>query len=185
MLEKTSTIEFLRTGLSRYADARETVDYFETATTKAIVAAFEAKANWKNFQPIREAGSLQSGNATGSVDRFIHAFLAGTVPSRNEGKEKMWIYLGLYWKPPRRPNARVVAATHAVFEKGIPVPLLDAPSRNKQIGLGPLFRKNDRRLWVEPGDDFDPAEIFALLLDSVDEALAVNEAAGRTALDAP
>lgn len=92
MLGTTSKSEFLRVGLARYPDARETVDYFEVTVMEAIFAAFEAKAVWNRFQPIRDsAGSLLSGKATGTVDRFIHAFVAGTLPNRVGGKEKVWV----------------------------------------------------------------------------------------------
>lgn len=180
MLEKASMMEFLRVGLSRYPDARETVDYFQTSVMEAIFAAFEAKT-WKNFQPFRNQGGLELGKATGSVDRFIQGFIAGTLPNRNGGKEKIWIYLGLYWNPRRRPSAQVVAACSSWVEKGGPIPLLDLPGRDQQVALGPLNKRGERRLMVEPREDFDPSETFSLLLDCIDEAMgAVGTVTGAS-----
>ena len=175
MLETTSKAEFLRVGLVRYPDARETVDYFETSVEEAILAAFQAKTNWKNFQPSRgPEGSLESGKTTGPADRYIQVWITGGLPHRIEGQERAWITLGLYWKAPRRPSAPVVAACYATAEKGKPIPLLDLPGRDSQIALGPLYKKGERRLLLEPRDDFAAAEAFALLLDAVDDALGAS-----------
>jgi hypothetical protein len=184
MLEKTSKIEFVRVGLLRYPDARETVDYFQTSVTEAIFAAFEAKTNWKYFQPFRDpGGSLEAGKATGSVDRYIHAFIAGTLPNRNGGKEKVWIYLGLYWKPPRRPHAPVVAACSCSVDKGGAVPLLDLPGRDPQVELGALYKRGERRLLLAAREeDFDLDQAFSLLLDCIDEAMAVVESVNVTSV---
>ncbi len=183
MLEKTSRMEFLRVGLLRYPDARETVDYFQSSVMEAILAAFEAKTNWKNFQPSRNQEGFETGKATGSVDRFIHAFIAGTLPNRNGAKEKIWIYLGLYWNPPRRPNAQVVAACSSWVEKGGPISLLDLPDRDQKVALGPLYKRGERRLIVEPREDFDAAETFSLLLDCIDEAMGGIGIVNGTSVD--
>lgn len=183
MLDEANKIKFLRDGLIHYPDARETVDYFETFVTEAILAAFEAKTNWKNFRPHRDsAKSLQVGKGTGN--RFIHAFMGGTLPNRNGGKEKVWIDLGLYWNPPRRPNAPVVAVCYYWLDEGGPVALLDLPSRHQKVELGPVYTRNERQLVLEArAEDFDPDKAFSLLLDSIDEALGVVDTVNGTSVD--
>lgn len=185
MIENTSKVEFLRVGLERYPDACETVDYFEKSVTEAIVAAFKAKTNWKNFRPHRgdSEGSLQTGNGTG--DRFIHAFMGGTLPNRNGDKEKVWIDLGFYWNPPRRPMRQFVAACFCwLDEDEKPVSLLDLPSRDQKVELGPVYKRNERQLVLEArAEDFDPEKAFSLLLDSIDEALGVVDTVNRTSVD--
>ena len=187
MIERTSKIEFVRAGLSRYPDARETVDYFETTVMEAIFAAFEAKTIWQHFRPLRNAeGSLESGKATGPVARFINAYIAGALPNRNEGKEKVWLSLGLFWRPPRRPSADVVASSSCWFDRGGgPVPRVDLPSRDSRVAIGPLYKRGERRLILEPREDFDPAEAFALLLDSMDDALVSDGGVSGTSEAAP
>lgn len=49
MLDATAKLNFLREGVKRYPDARETVDYFQTSVLEAIFAAFEARSNWNHF----------------------------------------------------------------------------------------------------------------------------------------
>jgi len=180
MLDRTRKADFIREGLARYPDARETVDYFQSSVMEAIFAAFEAKTNWKNFQPRRDGeGSLESGRGIGSVDRFVQAWIAGTLPNLIAANEKVWLSLGLYWRPPTRPSAPVVAACHAWTEKGAVVPLV-VPGRNQRIIIGALFKKSERRLLLEPGKDFDPLEALSLLLDTADEAMATVAADGAT-----
>ncbi len=171
MLEKANKIEFLRVGLSRYPDARETVDYFQTSVMEAIFAALEAKTNWKNFRPHRDSeGRLQSAGAIGPVVRYIQASIDGTLPNRNRGKDNATLYLFLYWNPPLRPKAPVVAAC-VVWDEERAVPLLDLPSRDQRIALGLVKKRGEVCLLIEPPDDFDPAEALPLLLDSIDEAM--------------
>ena len=186
MIERTSKIEFLRAGLSRYPDARETVDYFETTVMEAIFAAFEAKTSWKNFQLVRSAdGSLVSGKAIGPVARFINAYIAGALPNRNDGKDRVWLSLGLFWRTPRRPNADVVAVADCWFDGGGPVPRVDLPSRDSRVSIGAVYKKGERRLVLEPREDFDPAEAFAILLDSMDDALVSDGGVTGTSVTAP
>jgi hypothetical protein len=170
MLDATNKIKFFRDGLVHYPDARETVDYFQTSAMEAIFGAFEA-ANWKNFKPHRDSeGSLQSARATGPVDRYIQASIDGTLANRNRGKETVTLYLFLWWNPPLRPKAQVVAACVAWDEKR-PVQLLDLPDRDQRVVLGLVKKKGELCLLLEPTKDFDPAEAFPLLLHSIDEAM--------------
>jgi hypothetical protein len=62
-------------------------------------------------------------------------------------------------------------AAHALNEKWLPVPLIDVAGRDDRILAGSLYRKNERRLFVDIGDEFDPSETFALLIDAADRAL--------------
>jgi len=174
MLDRTKKAEFIREGLARYPDARETVDYFQSSVMEAIFTAFETKMNWKTFQPRRLGGSLESGRGIG--DRFIQGWIEGTLQNLYAAGEKMWLTLGLYWRPPRRPSAPVVAACHASREKGALVPLVDVPGRNQRINIGPLYKPGESRLLLEPGQDFDLSETFSLLLDTADEALVTVSA---------
>ena len=180
MAGKTSEITFFREGLSHYPDARETVDYFENCVQEAISTAFDAKTNWKKFQPVRDSGgSLQKTKVTGPVDRYISVNVVGTLPNRIGGAERVWIVLGLCWNPRCRP-ARSVAFCYGVTEKSTAVQLLDLPARDKRLVIGPLNRKSERRLLLDADDDFDPDEVFPLLLDSVEDAMVVAETGNGT-----
>ncbi len=173
MLDHAQVAAFVREGLLRYPDARETVDFFQTSILDALTAAFQSKPSWRNFQPRLDSdGNLQSSKIIGAGDRYIQLYIEGTVPGRMRPSGKAWLSLGLFWKPTRRPNTPVVAACHSSTEKGAPVPLLDLPDRDKRIMLGPLYKRSERRLFLEAGPDFEPAETFALLLEAGDDALA-------------
>jgi hypothetical protein len=167
MLGEKNKTEFLRIGLSRYPDARETVDYFQTSMMELIVGAFEAKTTWKNFQPHRDS---EARRTIGTAERYIQAYLEGTLPSRNRQKENVTLYLFLWWNPPLRPKAQVVAACVAWTEKG-PVPLADLPGRDQRVALGLVKKKGEVCLLLDALEDFDLAEAFPLLLDSIDEAM--------------
>ncbi len=180
MLEKTNKNTFLRLGLSHYPDARETVDYFEDCVEKAIFRSFEAKNSWKTFQPSRDAGgNLQLTKFTGPVDRFICGYLTGTLPNQTSNAEKVWITLGLAWNPRCRPEP-VLAYGSGSTVKGSPIPLRDLQDRDRRVSIGPLNKKSERRLLVGPGPDFDPDELFPLLLDALDNAMEVIESGNST-----
>lgn len=182
MTTKVSQIEFFRDGLSHYPDARETVNYFQTCVREAISRAFEAKTSWNNFEPFRVNGSLESGGGMGDV--FIQAWIAGTLPNRSSIKEKVWISLGLVWKPSYRPSASVVAASHcwsSVTNTSVP---FNRPKTDSGVALGRPNKKGERRMLLEPGADFDPEVSFALLLDAVDDALGVAETVRDATRDA-
>jgi hypothetical protein len=170
VLDAAKKAEFFREGLRRYPDARETVDYFQTSILEAMFAAFEARTNWVNFQPRRDAGNLETGKLIGATDRAIQAWIVGRV---GDSPSRVWLSLGLYWKPPRRPNMPVVAACHASGDRGVPLLFTDVPNRPERLHLGPLHRRGESRLFVQAGDDFDAEEAFSLLLDAADEALAM------------
>ncbi|MBK9240537.1 MAG: hypothetical protein IPL75_09815 [Acidobacteria bacterium] len=171
MLDETGKAQFLRVGLERYPDARDTVDYFQASVVDAIISAFSEKTTWKNFQPRRDAeGNMETGKVIGSGDRYIQAWVLGALPRLSETKERVWLSLGLYWKP-KRLSAPVVAFSNAWTEKGVMVPFSDVAGRDKRVTLGAVTKKSDRRLFLVPGKDFGPEEAFLLLLDSADDAL--------------
>ncbi len=176
MLDKASEGNFIRIGLERYPDARETVDYFETAVMQAIFSAFEGKGDWKHFQPARDPmGGLYSGKAIGPVDRYIHAFIKGGVPARNGRNEAIWLSLGVYWNPARRPSAKVVASSTSWVEAGGPtLPLLDVTTRDRRVFIGQVNRRDRPRMVVELDEGLELSEAFGLLLDSLDNALAAS-----------
>lgn len=158
---------FIREGLFRYAEARETVNYFQTCVYEALMSAFEAKADWKHFHPVRNKDGFESGKAPGAV--FLHAYIAGHVPSRHI-KEKAWLSLGLYWNARFRPKS-VVAATLCWLDGGGPVMPFIAPASGGGIYLAPLYKKSEQRLILDAGPDFNPDIYFVELLDAADEAL--------------
>lgn len=164
---------FLKLGLDHYPAARETVDVFEKNLIELMLAAFDTKQSWSNFQMSRdESGQLQTGQSTGPTDRYVSTFLMGSV-KRKGLSEKAWLSMGVYWNPQALRNTQVVACVWCSVDRGVPVPLVDLPDRDPRITLGPLNRRSERRL-VMPlnGADFDPVDTFASLLDAVDAALA-------------
>lgn len=181
MDEKLSQLEFLREGLARYADARETVNYFQTSILEALFRVFEAKMNWKNFEPVRVEGNLESAKYIGNV--YITAYIAGTLRNRKSANEKVFISLGLYWNPPLRRSASVVAYSACWTEKNTPVPF-NPPKPGSGVTLGSIGKKSERYILLEPGTDFDPDVSFALLLDAADDALGIAETVGDTVGDA-
>lgn len=172
MLDETKKSEFLRLGLERYPDARDTVDYFQTSITDAILAAFVEKTSWKNFAPKRDStGNFENGKVTGSGDRYIQGWVAGTLPHVASSKDRVWLSLGLYWKP-KYASASVVAFSSAWTEKGASVPFVDVLGRDVSVKLGALSKKSERRLYLVPDANFEIAEAFLTLLNCADDALS-------------
>jgi hypothetical protein len=174
MAHKTNELEFFRTGLLRYADARDTVDYFESSVQKALLGAFNGKADWRHFVPDRDSsGNLVTGKGLGISDRFISVWMAGTLLSRKaDSGRRVWVGMSVYWRPPQRTSASVVVSCHAWFEGNGLVPLLDVPDRDRRVLIGTTDRRNERKLFIEPAEDFDPSDAFSLLLASLDNGLA-------------
>jgi hypothetical protein len=170
VLDGTAKLDFVREGLKRYPDARGVVDYFQSSILDALTAAFEERSAWTHFQPLLRDGRLDMGKSIGPTDRFIQAWIVGTIGNI---PMKTFLGLGLWWSPPRQPGVHVVAACHATNEKGVQLPMQDVPSRSKSVKLGPLQRRTESRLFIPLADDFEPKETFSLLLESADEALGV------------
>lgn len=166
--------EFFREGLLRYAEARETVTYFQTCVQEAIAAAFEAKSTWAHFIPTRTEPDqrLEVGKGMGVV--FIQSYIAGTIPCRAVNS-KVWLSLGVYWNAPLKPSS-VVAASHCWLDAGPWVPFRSVAA-GREVSVAALYKKNERRLVVPAGEGFDPETSFGLLLDATDEALGPLEAA--------
>jgi hypothetical protein len=137
-----SEIAFLREGLLRYPGARETVQYFERHVLDAIFSAFETRANWKHFQPVRKKGSLEFGKGMGNV--FINAWIVGAVPTRN--LPKVFLGLGLHWTLPLvKGTANAVAACNcnaSIDGVNRPVPFNRLESR-QGITLAPVYRRSE------------------------------------------
>src|SRR5262245_54613041 len=114
MLDDAQMTAFLREGLLRYPDARESVDFFQASILDVLTATFQSKPSWRNFQPRLDSdGNLQSGKVIGAGERYIQLYIAGAVPRRMIPGDNVWLSLGLFWKPTRRPNTPVVAACHS------------------------------------------------------------------------
>jgi len=95
----------------------------------------------------------------------------------------VWLSLGLFWRTPRRPHADVLAVTDCWFDGGGgPAPRVDLPSRDSRVAIGPVYKRSERRLILEPREDFDPVEAFGLLLDSMDDALSTVESVSGTSV---
>ena len=179
-------LAFFREGLSRYAVARETVEYFEQRVLEAIFNAFETRSAWTHFQPVRKKGSLEFGKGKGNV--FISACILGAVITRNI--PKAWLGLSLNWNPPLVKgvgNAPVtaVAACHCntTNADGLSTPVaFNEPASEGLISLGPLNRRREEpRFWLVASDTFDPDESFGLLLDAADAALGPLESGSTIA----
>jgi hypothetical protein len=176
LLDPETKLKFLCEGLKRYPEARETVDYFQKEMIDAMEEAFRERAGaWRNFEPTLNQGSLESGKIIGANERYLQCWIVGTVRGTSG---RTWLNLGLYWKAPRLPNIPVAAACHASGEKGVPLQLANV-ARDNAVRLGPLYKRTETRLFVEAGDDFDPAEKFRVLLEAADDALGAIAGAGQ------
>ena len=88
MLDR-DTLEFVRSGLDRYPDARETLGFFEETIHKSIVDALRQR-EWRTFRPsTSNKGGLAISKAKG--DTFLHAWLEGSTT--RQGKVR-FVYLG-------------------------------------------------------------------------------------------
>lgn len=177
MADRASEIAFFREGLSHYPDARETVDYFEKSVEESISRAFDAKTQWKTFQPTYEAAlRIKKTKFIGQLDPHVSVYIGGTLPSQNGSQVKVWVYLGLWWNPQYCPSMSSVAYCHCARERGTSIQLPDLPNRDKRLSFGPLNRKNKLCLLLNANSDFDPDDAFPLLLDALDDALSAIDA---------
>lgn len=148
-------LEFVRTGLARYPDARETIGFFEEAILKSIVDALQQR-QWRTFRPSTNNMAIVS---KGKVDTFLHAFLEGSTKS--QGKVR-FVYLGIYWNDP------VVAAVSICDEKWKELPL-KLPTVAPDEGI--KFDPSDQNLFLAVGKDFQPDADFKRLLDALEDAI--------------
>lgn len=171
MFNPQEKLAFLHAGLDRYADARETVDYFETAVQELLLLTLRSKETWKHFRPTKTSGQFEFGKSTGPADRFIAAWIGGDRPGPEGKPLRTWMCLGLYWNQPLVPKAHVIAAAHAWGDKGRFVHLADRPDRDPRVELVPTNKMSERRLVVGPLGDVEIQDALALLLTALDDAL--------------
>jgi hypothetical protein len=150
------TLEFVRTGLERYPDARETVNFFEETIHKLIVAALQQR-KWRTFHPSKNnKGGLAITKTKG--DAYLHAWLDGSTRRQSSVRS---VYLGIYWEEP------VIAAVGLFGEKWKKLPLKLPSAPNKGIKYNPF----DHTLRLEVGKDFEPDVDFRRLLDPLEDAI--------------
>lgn len=170
-------VAFFREGLQRYAEASETVKYFQECVSDAIARTFEAKVGWKHFVPVLTEGRLEIRRAPGRV--YLSSYILGTV--HNRSMDRAWMTLGLYWDPPQVGNgSAVVAAAYVSDESGRQMLDLYHQSPGGPLTVGPLYNRRERRLIMVANADFDPDLSFRQLLDAADEALASSETSAPT-----
>jgi hypothetical protein len=154
MLDR-DTLEFVRTGLERYPDARETVSFFEETIYKSIVDALQHR-EWRTFHPLtnNKGGRVIAKN---KGITFIHAWIDGST--KYPGVRS--VYLGIYWEDP------VVAAVGLFDEKYKKFPIKSASALNGKVRFNP----SDQSLGLEIGTEFDPDTDFKRLLDALEDAI--------------
>ena len=151
------TLEFVRTGLVRYPDARETIDFFEDTILKSVVDALQQR-KWRTFRPSNIKNGLAIA-AKGKGDTYLQAFLEGSTKSR--GKLRI-VYLGIYWDDP------VVASVSLCDEKWKELPL-KPPTVAPDEGI--KFNPSDQSLFLAVGKEFEPDADFKRLLDALEDAI--------------
>lgn len=155
MLDR-DTLEFVRTGLDKYPDARDTLRFFEETIQKSIVDALQHR-KWRTFRPSTNTkGGLAIAKAKG--DTFLHAWLEGST--KRQGNIR-FVYLGIYWEDP------VVVAVGQWDEKWKKLPL--KPSSALSNGI--KFNPSDQSLGLHAGREFEPDADFRRLLDALEDAL--------------
>jgi hypothetical protein len=155
MMLDRDTLEFVRTGLVRYPDARDTIRYFEETIHKTVVDTLRQR-EWRTFHPSKSAkGDLAIGKNKG--DTFLHAWLEGSTTRQG----KLFVYLGIYWEEP------VVAAVGLMDEKWKRLPVKPPSASNERIKFNP----SDQSLGLQVGQEFEPDPDFKRLLDALEDAI--------------
>lgn len=159
---------FIRDGLSRYAQARDTIEYFESRMHEVLRQTFDERTTWKNFRRARDTnGDLLPPitGRSGAQTRWLWAYVEG----EKRGDEKTFLTLGLCWNPPKVPNPVVL---YSAFTTGAGklVNLTDRPDRDPRVRLGSIDR-NERRAFLVPTADFDAASDLAVLLEATDAGI--------------
>lgn len=161
---------FVREGLFRYAEARETVKFFESCIYELLMRTFESKVSWAHFQPLRTQNGLELTKAPGA----LHVYLAGHVPGRSL-LTKVWLDIGIVWNPTlRRSKAVVLCANCWIDKTGAAVPF-NAPPSVTGPQIGGLYRRSERKLLLDVAPDSDIEQLLAELLDAADDALGPEE----------
>ena len=153
------TLQFVRTGLLRYADARETVRFFEETINKSVIDALQQR-RWRTFRPsTKDPGGLEIGKGKG--DTFLQAWLQGST--KPNGKLRI-VVLGIYWEDP------VIAAAGLWNEKWRKHPVKAPSAPDERIKFNP----SDQRLSLEVGKEFEPSADFKRLLDALEDVIEPN-----------
>ena len=161
MLDR-DTLEFVRTGLGRYPDARDTIAFFEETILKSVVDALQQR-KWRTFRPSHIKSGLGSAvKSKGKEDTYLHAFIEGSTKSK--GKVR-YVYLGIYWEDP------VVAAVWLCDEKWKALPL-KPPTVAPNEGI--KYNPSDQNLFLEVGKEFEPDADFKRLLDALEDAIEAD-----------
>lgn len=152
----SNTLEFVRVGLDRYPDARETVRFFEETIHKSIVDALQQRP-WRTFRP---SSSLKGGQAISKNkgDTFLHAWIEGSTERQSSVR---FVYLGIYWEDP------VVAAVGLWGEKWKKLSIRPPNSLDRGIWFNP----SDQSLSLHVGKEFEPDADFNRLLDALEDAM--------------
>ena len=155
MMLDRDMLEFVRIGLERYPDARDTVSSFEETIHKSIVDALQHR-EWRTFLPsTNNKGGRAIAKAKGNT--FLHGWLEGST--KYQGVR--FVYLGIYWENP------VVAAVGLWDEKWKKFPIKQTSAPNGAIKFNP----SDQSLGLEVGKEFDPDADFKRLLDALEDAI--------------
>jgi hypothetical protein len=156
MMLDRDTLEFVRTGLDRYPNARETVGFFEQMIHKSVAEVLQQR-KWRTFRPsTNNKGGLAIGKAKG--DTFLHAWLEGST--KRQGNVRI-VILGIYWEDP------VVAAVSLMDENWKKLPV--KPPRALNDGI--KFNSSDQSLRLAVGNEFEPETDFKRLLDPLEDAI--------------
>ena len=152
MLDR-DTLEFVRTGLVRYPDARETLRFFEEAIQRSVIDALQQR-KWRTFRP--STNNKRGLKAKG--DTFLHAWLEGSTKRQ---EDVQIVILGIYWEDP------VVAAVSFMDENWKKLPV--TPPRALDDGI--TFNPSDQSLRLAVGKEFEPDADFKRLLDALEDAI--------------
>ena len=164
--------DFVREGLTRYADARDAVDEFEHQVQNRLAEAFEAKADWRNFKaergPRGRGKPISPGMGSGSTGRYI--WVAQSAADEKNG----WVDLGLWWRTPCYPDGVVLYCSRWLQGYKIRPVRLDDPAGPVKCGAPD---RTKARLYVVLDGKADIGELARLLLDEMDRALGTKESA--------
>jgi hypothetical protein len=177
MLDEKAKAEFLRLGVSKYPDAWATVDAFENEIFSAIKAAFEEKAPWAGFEPRLVNGSVDFKKLIGRELRWMSGSVIGTLASL-DGPQLGEINLGVFWNPPHQSHSVVAACAPWLGKSWMAMRWPE--QRQPPLEVGPLYNKNERRLYVGLSRQTELREAFTMLLDAVDNALATSSSERST-----
>ncbi len=160
---------FIREGLTRYADARDAVNYFEREVQDRLLAILEGKMDWSNFRGQRgERGrgkALSSGTWSGVEGRTI--FASQLAKDEAEGS----LELGLWWRSARARDG--VLAYCNRWDRGYKARRIRLDDPKRPVECKPIGTRKPS-LFVVLDPDANLETIGRLLLDEMDRALATS-----------